>query len=240
MEPAAVSAVIRLSPTAFARFCQEQAHALLQDVSYLQALRQLAQFVEAKQAVLCKHLPDMARIRCRMLLSEWKHEQAQRVDEIANWHYDALNQLTLCYQPDTQQLIYFYQLGERNPDEMQETPSVAVLLAQLAKYKDLPSPDYVLFFSSGTVLTDPLWRAFRVDGGVCECVDVTSVPPVVVSEHIDFAHRHFFNVMEMLENTLDESVSESDFNQQLGLKLLMPDLQRYMPPVLDLTTSCPW
>ena len=240
MDPVSVSAVVHLSEAAFSRFCQEQGGNLLQDVAYLQALNHLEAFVSAKRDASTLPVGSMQRINYSVALSTWKQAQIEKVAVQADWFYDIYNQLAVVYDTDQQRLFYFYLLGERNPDDMQATPSVQVLLAQLANYKDIPLTDYILFSSSGTHLrTDPLWRAFCLTPGNCCEIEVERIASTEIAQQADLADTHFFTLLETLEKNTETVMSDGAFNVLAAEQLLDPRLRPYIPSRLDLTLDCP-
>jgi len=202
MEPVGIFAAIRLTEPAYQRFCADHGRALVRDVGYIQAnlnaerahYEVIASFRQAHDGE-----PTMSQI-LEFLAS---HPKAEVLTPQGHYHHPG-NRLIVRYDTDAQTLFYLYILELRHPDAMAQEPSFEAL-QHIARYKDLPETDHVLFSSSmPNMPTDPIWRSFAVRPGQWQELADTEQPPAAAVQNLwQLTHRYCFSLAHEVGETPD-------------------------------------
>ena len=110
------------------------------------------------------------------------------------------NKLVVQYEAATATLFYLYILELRNPEAMEQVPSLQTF-RQIAGYKDIDSADLLVFSSSmPNLLSDPIWRAYVIRPGQWQVMDPAAVPKSALQALWRLAHTYYFDIGERYFN----------------------------------------
>ncbi len=195
MEPTGIFAAISLSPPAFERFCNDHGKALVQDINYILANREIDR---QYQEVLAEARSQSATLTSFLNFQRSHPSPDSRYRRtLENYLHPGSDELIVQYDPADQTMFYFYILDRRNPDEIENVPSFKVL-REIVKYKDGDSTDYVALSSSATnFITDPIWRSFTIQKAEwSRQPDDASIPQQVISQLDSLSQKYYFDAIE--------------------------------------------